>query len=251
MLTKNLMFSHTENPIVIQQQAVPSLPSPPPTIVQSMIPMSPMVSQSPIVAPVPKMQAPRVDVKQEPKPIIVSSYEQPAPIINAPVTVKTMTTSSPTITTVAPPYTNANVVYSEHQTTTITSSSQNPNSKQEQENEQFALAWLRATFEPHNAPMARFEQQDLYKMYLPACSKIGQIGAVSQYHFPRCVRSVFGTAVGPNQIKNNQNGNTSFFYEGIRIRKQPLAVVHKGTILVSFVRIFSIIFLRYFSWAIL
>lgn len=96
------------------------------------------------------------------------------------------------------------------------------------------MAWLRATFEPVSALASRIEQQDLYKMYLTACSKIGRTGVVSQYHFPRCVRSVFGGTVGPNQIKIKQNAMeiSSYFYEGIRIRAQPLAVVHKGTILV-------------------
>lgn len=151
---------------------------------------------------------------------------------------KTMTTSCPTITTSAPQFlSSSNVVYSEQQTTTIHTTTQNQNSNklaQEQENEQFALAWLRATFEPVSAMASRIEQQDLYKMYLTACSKIGRTGVVSQYHFPRCVRNVFGGTVGPNQIKIiKQNAISSLFYEGIRIRAQPLAVVHKGTILVS------------------
>lgn len=135
-----------------------------------------------------------------------------------------------------PLFNSANVVYSEQQTTTIhTAQNQNSNKlAQEQENEQFALAWLRATFEPVSALASRIEQQDLYKMYLTACSKIGRTGVVSPYHFPRCVRNVFGGTVGPNQIKIKQNAMeiSSFFYEGIRIRAQPLAVVHKGTILV-------------------
>lgn len=93
-----------------------------------------------------------------------------------------------------------------------------------QENEQFALAWLRATFEPAMAITSRVEQQDLYKMYLTASTKVGRTGVVSPMHFPRCVRSVFGGTVGPNS-KNN-------YYEGIRIRAKPLAVMHKGTVLV-------------------
>lgn len=156
-----------------------------------------------------------------------------------PVTVKTMTTALPTITTSATPIlTSSNVVYSEQQTTTIhTASAQNQNSNklaQDQENEQFALAWLRATFEPVSLLASRIEQQDLYKMYLTACSKISRTGVVSQCNFPRCVRNVFGDSVGPNQIKIKQNSFSSFFYEGIRIRAQPSAVVHKGIYLVSF-----------------
>lgn len=143
------------------------------------------------------------------------------------------------ITTSVSLFNSANVVFSEQQTTTIhTSSGQNQNSNklaQDQENEQFALAWLRATFEPVSTLTSRIEQQDLYKMYLTACSKIGRTGVVSQYHFPRCVRNVFNASVGPNLIKIKQNSMeiSSYFYEGIRIRAQPLAVVHKGTILVK------------------
>lgn len=256
--------------MIPQQQSVSSLPSPPPTIVQSVIPTTPTVSQTPIVTPMPRPQisyasesshlihtntqipqsqslsqpqiscAPQIS-RSEIKTTHGMQYnsEQTAPniITSVPVTVKTMTTAMPTITTAAPTIlTSSNVVYSEQQMTTIHTSAQNQNSNklaQEQENEQFALAWLRATFEPINVLASRIEQQDLYKMYLTACSKIGRTGVVSQYHFPRCVRNVFGGTVGPNQIKIKQCAVSNFFYEGIRIRAQPLAVVHKGTILVS------------------
>ncbi|KAJ6624823.1 AT-rich interactive domain-containing protein 2 [Pseudolycoriella hygida] len=91
-----------------------------------------------------------------------------------------------------------------------------------QENEQFALAWLRATFEPVMALTSRIEQSDLYKMYNTASSKIGRQSVVSLAHFPRCVRMVFGGTVGPNKVKIN-NVDT-MCYEGIRIRAKPLAV---------------------------
>lgn len=192
------------------------------------------------MVPVPKPQISRIDVKPEIKinQTIVSNSEPMVVVSSTPITVRTQTTSSPTVTTVAPTFlTSSNVVYSEQQTTTIhMSTPQNQNSlklAQDQENEQFALAWLRATFEPASAIASRIEQQDLYKMYLTACSKIGRTGVVSQHHFPRCVQNVFGNTVGPNQIKIKQNTISSCFYEGIRIRAQPLAVVHKGTILVS------------------
>lgn len=100
-----------------------------------------------------------------------------------------------------------------------------------QENEQFALAWLRATFEPVMALTSRIEQSDLYKMYNTASSKIGRQSVVTPAHFPRCVRMVFGGTVGPNKIKINSVD--TMCYEGIRVRAKPLAVVHKGTILVS------------------
>lgn len=55
-----------------------------------------------------------------------------------------------------------------------------------QENEQFALSWLRATFEP--TPGVRIEQEELYKKYLGCCTKIGRRGVIAPLHFPRCVR---------------------------------------------------------------
>ncbi|XP_055707440.1 mucin-4 isoform X3 [Phlebotomus papatasi] len=101
-----------------------------------------------------------------------------------------------------------------------------------QENEQFALAWLRATFEPAANLNTRIEQQELYKMYITASSKLGRRGVVSPVHFPRCVRSVFGGSVGPNPMKLDSMPSESpqFYYEGIKIRAKPLPVVHKGII---------------------
>lgn len=55
-----------------------------------------------------------------------------------------------------------------------------------QENEQFALAYLRATYEP--CTNGRIEQQELYKQYLNSCGKIGRRGVIAPLHFPRCVR---------------------------------------------------------------
>lgn len=66
-------------------------------------------------------------------------------------------------------------------------------------------------------------------MYINASSKIGRRGVVSPLHFPRCVRSVFGGSVGPNPIKIDNNEPASY-YEGIRIRPKPLAVIHKGSV---------------------
>lgn len=86
-----------------------------------------------------------------------------------------------------------------------------------------------------NNLQSRIEQQDLYKMYITASSKVGRNGVVTQLHFPRCVRQIFGGTVGPNQVKIKQNNTETIglYYEGIRIRAKPLAVHHKGTILVS------------------
>lgn len=100
-----------------------------------------------------------------------------------------------------------------------------------QENEQFAYAWLRATVEPAptNIAQNRIEQQELYKLYMQASQKIGRRGVLSPIHFPRCVRTVFGGTVGPNQCRMEQNGMEiiQFYYEGVKLRPSPLPVVHK------------------------
>ncbi|KAJ3657293.1 hypothetical protein Zmor_009109 [Zophobas morio] len=89
------------------------------------------------------------------------------------------------------------------------------------ENEQFALAWLRATYEP--CANGKVDNQELYKHYLNSCSKIGRRGVISPLHFPRCVRSVFGGTVGPNPMKPS-SANEPQYYEGIKVRAQPLII---------------------------
>ncbi|XP_044254837.1 AT-rich interactive domain-containing protein 2 isoform X3 [Tribolium madens] len=89
------------------------------------------------------------------------------------------------------------------------------------ENEQFALAWLRATYEP--CVNGKVDHQELYKQYLNSCSKIGRRGVISPLHFPRCVRSVFGGTVGPNPMKPS-SANEPQYYEGIKVRAQPLII---------------------------
>ncbi|CAH0561488.1 unnamed protein product [Brassicogethes aeneus] len=86
------------------------------------------------------------------------------------------------------------------------------------ENEQFALAWLRATYEP--AVNGRIDHQELYKHYLNSCSKIGRKGVISPLHFPRCVRSVFGGTVGPNPMKP-VNPLDPQYYDGIKAMAHP------------------------------
>ncbi|XP_022907233.1 AT-rich interactive domain-containing protein 2 isoform X2 [Onthophagus taurus] len=90
-----------------------------------------------------------------------------------------------------------------------------------QENEQFALAWLRATYEPSNN--GRVDHQELYKHYINSCAKIGRRGVIAPLHFPRCVRSVFGGTVGPNPVKPAMPSDPQY-YDGIKARAQPLSV---------------------------
>ncbi|KRT80635.1 hypothetical protein AMK59_6340 [Oryctes borbonicus] len=90
-----------------------------------------------------------------------------------------------------------------------------------QENEQFALAWLRATYEPCST--GRVDHQELYKHYINSCAKIGRRGVIAPLHFPRCVRSVFGGTVGPNPVKP-VNSNEPQYYDGIKARAQQLVI---------------------------
>lgn len=85
-----------------------------------------------------------------------------------------------------------------------------------QENEQFANAWLRSNFELSTSLMVKIEEQDLYRMYVNACQKVGRKGAITQHHFPRIVRSVFGGTVGPNPAENSEKPLN--YYCGIKPR---------------------------------
>ena len=88
-----------------------------------------------------------------------------------------------------------------------------------QENEQFALAWLRNNFELSPSLMVKIEETDLYRMYVNACTKVGRKGALTQLHFPRVVRSVFGGSVGPNPGNSNESGEKPpMYYCGIKPR---------------------------------
>lgn len=165
--------------------------------------------------------------------------------------IRPSTPKSPTVVQATNTATNV-ILHKEPVTTTSTSSNPtqqppimlSPNSMsskhaQQQaiyENEQFALAWLRATFEPTSNITHRVEQQEMYKIYVNASTKIGRRGVVSPLHFPRCVRSIFGGTVGPNPVKNENQSITTemiqYYYEGIRMRTKALPVIHNGTVMV-------------------
>lgn len=87
-----------------------------------------------------------------------------------------------------------------------------------QENEQFALAWLRNNFELSPSLMVKIEEHDMYRMYVNACTKVGRKGALTQLHFPRCVRSVFGGSVGPNPGNVEGSEKPPMYYCGIKPR---------------------------------
>lgn len=89
-----------------------------------------------------------------------------------------------------------------------------------QENEQFALAWIRNNFELSQSLMVKIDEQDMYRMYVNACTKVGRKGVLSFMHFPRCVRSVFGGNIGPNpgNAVANSNEKPQQYYCGIKPR---------------------------------
>lgn len=90
-----------------------------------------------------------------------------------------------------------------------------------QENEQFAQTWLRATCETSDSLHDKIEQQELYKLYVTSVSKMGRRGVVTPVHFPRCVRSVFGGAVGPT-LKESV-----FSFDGLRLKPKAVPTVVK------------------------
>ncbi|XP_059056851.1 AT-rich interactive domain-containing protein 2 isoform X3 [Achroia grisella] len=87
-----------------------------------------------------------------------------------------------------------------------------------QENEHFAQAWLRSSFEPLPAnDNSASDAAELYRQYLACCNKLGRKGVIAPAHFPRLVRTVFGGTVGPNTVTLS-SGETQQVYIGIRSR---------------------------------
>lgn len=99
------------------------------------------------------------------------------------------------------------------------------------EDEQYALAWLGATFERANSNESRIEQQELYRMYLVHCQKSGKHSVVNNMQFPRHVRLMFGHNVGPLIVRRPDNTELpGFHYVGIRLRAQPLPIQTKASL---------------------
>uniref|UniRef100_A0ABD2WG46 ARID domain-containing protein n=1 Tax=Trichogramma kaykai TaxID=54128 RepID=A0ABD2WG46_9HYME len=87
-----------------------------------------------------------------------------------------------------------------------------------EENDQFAVNFLRANYEP--AVGGKVEQEEVYKKYFNFCTQSGRRGVIAPAHFPRCVKSVFGG------INSGSEGiNNSKYYEGISVRANPNPVV--------------------------
>ncbi|XP_050457136.1 AT-rich interactive domain-containing protein 2 isoform X4 [Cataglyphis hispanica] len=145
---------------------------------------------------------------------------------STPATVTATVTASPASPASSRPTTPAatSTKSTTHKAVETANAIQQQNAHQQiiQENEQFALNWVRATFEL--APGTRIEQEELYKKYLGCCTKIGRRGVIAPLHFPRCVRSVFGSIVGPNPLKGENTGTQ--YYEGIRVRASPTPITY-------------------------
>ncbi|XP_035738109.1 AT-rich interactive domain-containing protein 2-like isoform X3 [Vespa mandarinia] len=159
---------------------------------------------------------------------VASVTSSPVPATPATITA----TSAPVSPAPSRPNTPATTTKSTtHKTVETANALQQQHAHQQiiQENEQFALGWLRATFEL--APGIRIEQEELYKKYLGCCTKIGRRGVIAPLHFPRCVRSVFGGTIGPNPLKGESTGTQ--YYEGIRVRTTPGQVTYPSQTVIA------------------
>nr|XP_037871282.1 AT-rich interactive domain-containing protein 2 isoform X7 [Bombyx mori] len=135
----------------------------------------------------------------QPTPTTPKPVQQPEP---APSTTVAATTT--TVTTTPAPF--SSIQQSHMQQRTI------------QENENFAQAWLRSSYEP--LPLndnSSCEAAEVYRQYLACCTKLGRKGVIAPGHFPRLVRTVFGGTVGPNPV-TAASGESQQAYIGIRAR---------------------------------
>ncbi|XP_073954613.1 brahma associated protein 170kD isoform X4 [Choristoneura fumiferana] len=89
-----------------------------------------------------------------------------------------------------------------------------------QENEHFAQAWLRSSYEA--LPVgdnSACDAHELHRHYMACCSKLGRKGVIAPANLSRLVRTVFGGTVGPNTI-TLASGETQQVYVGIRAKNQ-------------------------------
>lgn len=102
------------------------------------------------------------------------------------------------------------------------------------DDEQYALAWLGATFERTTNNECHVEQQELYRMYLSHCQKSGKHSVVTHMHFPRLVRLIFTSAVGPAIVRKVDGSDLpGLHYVSIRLRAQPLPLQQKPTLIAA------------------
>ncbi|XP_044750018.1 AT-rich interactive domain-containing protein 2 isoform X2 [Coccinella septempunctata] len=205
------------------------------SVVQTPTPISTPVSTTTMLTPKPittlnamqKVISSSPATKSMPVPMPPKNMQQSTPVRTIQMAPQRLVTASP-----SPPTATAVPVSIPNSTSSVNQNSQ-PLTPQQliqqqhahqqaiHENEQFALAWLRATYEPCNN--SKINSQELYKHYINSCTNIGRQGVISPLHFPRCVRSVFGGTVGPNPMKPS-NPKDPQFYDGIKVRDHPLII---------------------------
>ncbi|XP_013112828.2 AT-rich interactive domain-containing protein 2 isoform X2 [Stomoxys calcitrans] len=99
-----------------------------------------------------------------------------------------------------------------------------------QDDDQFALAWLGATFERANTE-CHIEQQELYRMYLSHCQKAGKQSVLNHMQFPKLMRLIFSSAVGPAIVRRSDGTELpGTYYISLRMRAQPLPMQQKSTL---------------------
>ncbi|KAJ8964238.1 hypothetical protein NQ314_005037, partial [Rhamnusium bicolor] len=197
--------SQAQSQAQTQQTTTPSTTSP----ASSTVTTTTTTTSTPIVTSAPATKA--VTPSTPARPVQIA----PQRLITLTPTSTTTTTSVTVSQTITPSMTPQQLIQQQH-----------AHQQAIHENEQFALAWLRATYEPCST--GKIDHQELYKHYMNSCSKIGRRGVISPLHFPRCVRSVFGGTVGPNPMKPT-NPNDPQYYEGIKVRAQPLIISIQST----------------------
>ncbi|XP_061389498.1 AT-rich interactive domain-containing protein 2 [Musca vetustissima] len=102
------------------------------------------------------------------------------------------------------------------------------------DDEQYALAWLGATFERTPSNDSHIEQQELYRMYLSHCQKAGKHSVVNHMQFPRLVKLIFTNAVGPAMVRKTDGTDLpGQYYVSIRLRAQPLPLQQKSNFIAS------------------
>ncbi|XP_050521717.1 AT-rich interactive domain-containing protein 2 isoform X2 [Daktulosphaira vitifoliae] len=191
-------------------------------------------------------------------PLPTPAVANPVILPNAPSAVPVMSSSLNTFTSVAPTglplvqsvsspkiIVSASLPITTTSTTLVTSNQTSTTISQpanliQQENEQFALNWIRATLEVCPTPGRGIDQAELYKLYMTACARAGRRGVIAPLHFPRCVKAVFGPSVGPKSVKLAQShGGIAMdpptqiiAYEGIQVRAKPLPLTISSTTMI-------------------
>ncbi|XP_017463279.1 PREDICTED: AT-rich interactive domain-containing protein 2 [Rhagoletis zephyria] len=218
MVAQNI--ANLQNAAVIQK---------PPTHVLT-LPMQLPAPQPPVPIPVmlpqinssiiPHPQLPTVPLPSD-STDSVPNLQQQTPIIDQTISTHSQTTAPQQQPTTA-----------QQQTPTATHHQPNPPQNFTPEDEQYALTWLGATVERTPTAESHVEQQELYRMYLAHCQKYGKHSVVNNVQFPRLVRLIYSSGVGPVSVRLNDGTDLAgLYYVGIRLRTQSLPIQTTKTLL--------------------